>query len=60
MIKINSQSKRSRMISFIKGNNDLNIRTRVQGQLVYMYLLNMTSVSSPYCNKIKRKAQLGK
>ena len=50
MIKINFHSKRRRVVTCIKGENNLNIWAREQGY-IYMYLLNVPSFSSPYFNK---------
>ena len=64
MIEIKFHSKRSMVTSCIKIKNDLDIRTRaqtrIQIRLVYMYLLNVPSVSSPYFSKIKLASHLGK
>ena len=63
MIKINPHSKRSRVITCIK-ETPFKIyvlwggAARVQIRLVYMYLLNVPSVSSRYFNKIKTNVSI--
>ena len=64
MIKINSHSKRSRVTCIKETPFKIYVlgggAARVQRRLVYIYLLNVPSVSSRYFNKIKRTSLLGK
>ena len=62
MIEINSHSIRSSVITCMKETPFLiyKLGAMVHRRLVYIYLLNVPSFSSPYFNKIKRKSRLGR
>ena len=48
------------LLHALREKDNLNIGARVHIRLVYNYLLNVPSVSSPYFNKIKQMSHLGK